>query len=130
MKKDIYQQYILSFLTPKYTVNNIGDTGVKSLSEALMTNTTLTDIDLRGKHDGNQFVLIQNHHFYSNKTENIIGETGVASLSEALKINTALSILDLTCKHTKKATSMNERPFFIQINRQLRDRKRWSHIFK
>ena len=98
-EKDIYQQYILSFLTPKYTVNNIGDTGVKSLSEALMTNTTLTDIDLRGKHEGNQFVLIQNHHFFSNKTENIIGETGVASLSEALKINTALSILDLTCKH-------------------------------
>ena len=102
-EKDIYQQYILSFLTPKYTVNNIGDTGVKSLSEALMTNTTLKDIDLRGKHNGNQFVLILNHHFYSNKTENIIGETGVASLSEALKINTALSILDLTCKHTKKS---------------------------
>ena len=46
--KDIHQQIPLSFLLAS-TGNSIGDTGATSLGEALMSNTTLTDLDLGGE---------------------------------------------------------------------------------
>ena len=47
-QKDIHQQITLSFLFSS-TVNNIGVTGVASLSEALKSNTTLTELSLWGR---------------------------------------------------------------------------------
>jgi len=54
--------------------NNIGDSGVSSLSEALKVNSTLIQLFLR---------------------RNNISDIGVSSLSEALKVNSSLTSLGL-----------------------------------
>ncbi|XP_044170560.1 NLR family CARD domain-containing protein 3-like [Acropora millepora] len=55
--------------------NSIRDEGVKSLSEALRVNTSLTSLDL---------------------SHTSIGDEGANSLSEALRVNTSLTCLDLS----------------------------------
>ena len=46
-KKSINNSLFSIFITS--TVNNIGDTGTTSLSEALKSNTTLTELNLSGE---------------------------------------------------------------------------------
>ena len=50
----------------KWTVNNIGDAGAKKISESLMTNTTLTILNLDG--DDN---IIKNIKIMKNRFLNI-----------------------------------------------------------
>ena len=83
----------------KSTDNNIGDTGATSLSEALKSNTTLTQLNLWCEHKKKQHangINQQSLLFHSHKkTGNKIGETGRTSFSEALKSNTTLTKLNL-----------------------------------
>ena len=89
----------------KSTENNIGETGATSLSDALKSNTTLTQLDLSREDKRNNTNGIHQQSTLSilNKsTENRIGEAGATSLSDALKSNTTLTKLDLRSENQKK----------------------------
>ena len=80
-------------------MNSIGDTGATSLSEALKSNTTLTELDLscddkRKKTHKRYPSAIHSSILFISKGNNI-GDTGLALLVEALKSNAALIELDL-----------------------------------
>ena len=86
-----------------FKVNQIGETGAASLSDALKSNTTLTAINLRCKdRRGTRWFFFQkfipSDSRYTILTGNNIRETGVTSLSEALKSNTTLTDVHLGCK--------------------------------
>ena len=90
---------LFSFLT-MITDNKIGETGATSLSEALKSNITLTELNLCGEDNRKKThkrTSINNSlfSFLTTITANSIGETGATSLSEALKSNTALTKLNL-----------------------------------
>ena len=114
----------------KSTGNNIGETGASSLSDALKSNTTLTQIDLSGedKRSNTQMASINKPVFsiLIKSTENYIRETGVKALSDALKSNTTLTQLGLGCKEINvQITSINNPLFHLQqIKRQKRQRHR------
>ena len=88
------------------TGNKIRDTGAKSMSEALKSNTTLTALYLDGEnkrkktHKRNPPTIHSAIHFMPS--ENIFGDTGATSLSEALKSNTTLTKLDLKSEDKRK----------------------------
>ena len=69
------------------------------MSDALKTNTTLTQLDLRCKDKRNNtqmsFTNIQLFSIPIKSSGDKIGETGATLLSEALKSNTTLTKLDL-----------------------------------
>ena len=107
-KKGIHQQFTLSILITS-TENGIGETGAKSLSESLKSNTTLTKLDLRGKDKRNKTQkrhpsTIHSFLFLNTSTDNEIGDTGVKSLSESLKSNTTLTKLNLRGEDKRKKT--------------------------
>ena len=60
-------------------LNHIGDEGVIAISEALKTNSTLTELMLESKWD----------------SKNKIGPAGAQALADMLKFNSALTDLDL-----------------------------------
>ena len=76
------------------------------MSDALKSNTTLIQLDLRSKDKRNntQMASINNPLFFIliKSTGNSIGESGEASLSDALKSNTTLTKLKLGGKPKKK----------------------------
>ena len=88
----------------KSTGNGIGDTGATSLSDALKSNTTLTQLSLlcKDKRNNTQMASTNNALFFIliKSTDNKIGETGATSLSDALKSNTTLTQLDFL-KHSE-----------------------------
>ena len=102
----------------KSTDNNIGDPGAKSMSDALKSNTTLTELNLRSGHKRNntQMTLVNNPLFSISikSTVNKIGDTGATSLSDALKSNTTLTELDLWGKNKRNNTQMTsiDNPLF------------------
>ena len=99
---------LFSFLFTS-TDNNIRETGAKSLSESLESNTTLAQLNLCGqdkrkkKHKWNPST---NHSFsfLFMSTVNKIGDTGATSLSHSLKSNTTLTELDLEREDKRKKT--------------------------
>ena len=106
--KDIHQQFTLLFATLS-TVNEIGDTGVVSLSKALKSNTTLTELNLesedkRRKTHKRHPSTIHSSLFLFNLTGNKIGNTGAKSLGESLKSNTTLTALNLSGEDKRKKT--------------------------
>ena len=113
---------IHSFFLIKSTVNNIGDTGATSLSEALKSNTTLIELNLirkdkrHTKDTHQQFTLFS---IRNTSTGNKIGDKGAKSMSESLKSNTTLTELDLSGEDKKKEdthkTSINNSLFSILI---------------
>ena len=50
---DINRHYTFFHFHPKSTGNYIGETGATSMSEALKSNTTLTELNLRSEHKRN-----------------------------------------------------------------------------
>ena len=90
------------------TDNYIGETGATSLSEALKSNTTLTQLNLKGedKRKKTQKTSINSSLFsiLITSTANWIRDTGATSLSEALKSNTTLTELNLSCEDKRKKT--------------------------
>ena len=88
------------FIPIKSTDNSIGDTGASSLSDALKSNKTLTQLYLRREHKRNnaQMASINNQlfSFFAESTGNMIGDAGRASLRDALKSNTTLTKLNLS----------------------------------
>ena len=69
------------------------------MSDALKSNTTLTQLNLWSEHQENNALLIFNQQFtlfhFHQTTENKIGERGTTSLSDVLKTNKTLKVLDL-----------------------------------
>ena len=90
----------------KSTGNDIGERGATSLSDALKSNTTLTQLCLccEDKRINTQMASIYNQLFsiFIKTTDNKIGETGATSLSDALKTNTTLIELNLRGENKKK----------------------------
>ena len=86
--------------------NKIGDAGATSLSEALKSNTTLTELDLRcedkRKKTHKRHPSTIHSSLFITSTDNNIGATGASSLSEALKSNTTLTKLNLGSERQKK----------------------------
>ena len=78
------------------------------MSEALKSNTTLTELNLNGedkrKKTHKKHPPTIHSFFLFISTDNEIGDTGAASLSEALKSNTTLTELDLRCEDKRKNT--------------------------
>ena len=95
----------------------MGERGATSLSEALKSNTTLTELNLGGedkrKKTHQRHLSTDNSSFLFPSTGsafgvgeislNDIGERGATSLSEALKSNTTLKKLNLSCQIKNKA---------------------------
>ena len=85
----------------KWTVNNIGDEGAAKISESLMTNTTLTELDLQCDDNINESkrnkINNENVNIKRNEkwTGNNIGYEGKKKISESLMTNTTLTKLDL-----------------------------------
>ena len=88
--------------------NEIGDSGIASISSALKVNSSLTSLDLRRRMFDNLYVLS-----FIGIPINKISEVGVSSLSEALKVNSTL--LELNLAEWKLFHSMLSL-FFIQKN--------------
>ena len=91
------------------TDNEIGERGATSLSDALKSNTTLTELSLGGEHKINNTKVtpINNSFFHSIKqTGKKIGDIGATSLNHALKSNTTLTKLDLGCEDKRNNTQM------------------------
>ena len=120
------------------TDNSIGETGVKSLSESLKSNTTLTELNLssedkRKKTHKRHPSTIHSFSFLILSTGNNIGDTGVSSLSESLKSNTTLNTLNLGSEDKRKKIhrihpSTIHSSFSHHINREHHWRKRSSII--
>ena len=108
----------------KSTGNEIGNTGVKSLSDALKSNTTLTELYLWGEHKRNntQMASINSPHFsiLNKSTDNEIRKKGAASLSDALKSNITLTRLILSGEYKRNNTQMASvnNPLFFSSNQQ------------
>ena len=91
------------------TDNQIGDAGVKSLSESLKSNVSLIKLDLCCKDKKDTPKTSINNSLFSflvTSPANEFGDAGATSLSEALKSNTILTKLLLKCeckerRHTK-----------------------------
>ena len=109
-------------------MNNIGETGTTSLSEALKSNTTLTELYLRSedkRKKTHQRHPSTNHSFsfLFSSTGNKIGDTGAASLSESLKSNTTLTKLNLwgiykrKKRHTRQPSTIHS-SVSHHVNRQ------------
>ena len=84
-----------SFHFHQKTVNIFRERGASSLSDALMKNTTLTQLNINGKYKKKQNTNSIHHqptlfHLFK-QTGNNIGEAGRISLSGALKTNTTLT---------------------------------------
>ena len=114
--KDIHQQsffYVVviggTFGICEEPMNAIGSAGATSLSEALKSNTTITELDLSGecKREKIQRTSISKSlfSFLFTSTDNKIGERGAKSLSEALKSNTTLTELDLWGEDKRRHTN-------------------------
>ena len=92
------------------TENNIGDTGATSLSDALKSNTTLSNLNLdsEDKRNNTQMASISGSFFpiLIQSTDNNIGETGATSLSDVLKSNTTLMKLNLGSEDKRNDTQM------------------------
>ena len=103
-------------VTFNQTGNAIREKGLTSLSEALKSNTTLTQVNLcckTQKEDNNRQTTFSN---CIQSIGNEFGDTGSVLLSEALKSNTTLTELDLSCELKRNNTqmaSMNNPLFFI-----------------
>ena len=108
------------FILIKSTDNDIGDTGAASLSDALKTNTTLTQLNLYCEHkrnstDNENTSTIHSSSINTKSTDNGIGETGATSMSDALKSNTALTQLWFEGEHKRNNTQMTSinNPLFL-----------------
>ena len=116
------------------TDNEICETGVKALSEALKSNTTLTKLNLDGvgkKKEGTQKISI-NNSFVSvlkSSTANKVRDTGATSLSEALKSNTTLTELDLTCEYETKGKKTKDvhQQFTLFHSHHINRERHWKH---
>ena len=89
------------------TENKIRDAGASSLSEALKSNTTLTELNLNGEDKRKKThkrhpSTIHSFPLLLTSTDNKIGEIGTASLSELLESNTTLKKLDLCSEYRRK----------------------------
>ena len=94
----------------KSTDNRIGESGTTSLSDALKSNTTLTELYMSGEDTRNnaQMTSINNQLFsiLIKYTVSMFGDKGATSLSEALKSNTTLEKLDLSREDKRNNTQV------------------------
>ena len=78
------------------------------MSEALKSNTTLTELYLNGedkrKAHKRQTSTMNSFSFIITSTGNKIGDRGATSLSESLKSNTTLTALNLSCEDKRQKT--------------------------
>ena len=107
----------------KTTVNKIGDTGATSLSDALKSNTTLTQLDIKSEDKRNNtyitFINQSTLSILTQSTDNIIGDKGAASLIGALKSNTSFTKLDLSGEDKRNNTQMRfiNKPLSLSLSR-------------
>ena len=87
---------------------DVGDSSAASLSQALLVNTTLTDLKLRGNTISDsgaaslsQALSVSTSLTYLDLSFNNIGSSGAASLSQALSVNTSLTYLDLSFNYIR-----------------------------
>ena len=92
----------INLTTQNLQQNNIGDEGIKELTEALKTNTTLTTLNLQQKNIGDEDIKALAEALKTNTTlttlnlqQNNIGDEGIEALAEALKTNKTLKTLNL-----------------------------------
>ena len=101
-----HSQIILFSFCAKWQVNGIGAKGANALCESLKVNTTLTELNLRGKHKPIFITKACMRTPLYGLTDNCIDDVGAQSLGYALKKNTVLIELDLAgwLKQTKART--------------------------
>ena len=77
--------------------NRIGDEGARALGDALKTNTTLIELDLRcEQHHKKAQQGCKAHNGTWRGADNEIGDEGTCTLGDALKTNTTLARLSLS----------------------------------
>ena len=112
----------------KSTGNKIGERGAKTMSDALKSNTTLTQLDLLCKHKRNntQMTSINESLFILIKsTGNNIGDTGTTSLSDALKTNTTLTKLNLRSEDKRNNTNVIHKQSTLFISHKFNSQQDW-----
>ena len=72
------------------------------MSEALKSNTAITELDLRCEDKSRHKIHTSTIHFLFVSTGNEIGDAGATSLSESLKSNTTLTRLNLSGQDKRK----------------------------
>ena len=112
--------------------NDIGDTGMSSLSDSLKSNTTLTELNMSGEDKRKKThkrhpSTHQSFPFLFETIGNIIGDFGAKSLCESLKLNTTLTKLCLCGEDKRRRTKDIHRQFTLSF---LINRKRYSGFRK
>ena len=86
----------------KWTDSEIGYSGAIKISELLMMNTTLTDLNLYGVIEKGKTNVIEwnwrnewKYEIMIKRIGNEIGAEGASKISESLMVNTTLTTLDL-----------------------------------
>jgi len=121
-----------SIRTLDFSNSDISDNKVKSLSEGLVANTSLTKLNLGGNRrigdtgvEALSQMLKTNRSIkFLNLSDNLIGHLGAQYLADALKINTKLKILDLGrnkigdigTQHLSEVLELNETLRTLNLN--------------
>ena len=81
----------------QHAENDVGDSGMSSLSEALKVNSCLTSLEMEISSKEMCCIFIYVFHFTCNN----VGDSGASSLSSALEINSTLTSFDLRVSFIK-----------------------------
>lgn len=81
--------------TDEWIGNNIGELGVKMMSDLLKSNNTLITLNLSGDKLKEWRKEKKGEKLINDWRENNIGDNGARTISEALKRNSTLTILGL-----------------------------------
>ena len=99
MSEEMKLNIIQLMIVIKWTGNGIGAEGASKISESLMVNTTLTELDLYGNEE---WAIKEKKNEWRNewnddkwRTGNSIGDSGAIKMSELLRKNTTLTTLNL-----------------------------------
>ena len=96
VKKRYQMKWEKKWKEREWTVNNIRSQGANSLSESLMVNSSLTELNLSGSAKDMKWKDETKEEENEKRIGNQIGPEGGVSFRESLKINTTLTSLDLS----------------------------------
>ena len=101
--KVISQSLLSNSTLTKLDLSNdrIGDEGTKSFCESLMINTSLTEIDL-SCNEKNKYCVMKVSFLFLFEPANAIGMQGAVMIGSLLRTNTTLNKLNLGCERNNK----------------------------
>ena len=106
----------------KWIDNGIGTEGVKTISESLKINTSLTDLNL----GSDEKIWNEKEKMkWNERIGNYIGYEGAKRISESLKINTSLTTLNLDGDKKIRNEKEKRREWKEMIEMNSQQNRRW-----